>query len=125
MPDSPPGFLPYGHQSITEDDIAAVAEVLRGDWLTTGPAVTRFEDDLAARTGGAPSDAEVAQAFDVAAHTAGCDGEPVGQLLTGPHAAGLQQAQQLQHPARRFGHGNHPAVLIGLKLSYMADRVAL
>ena len=29
--------IPYGRQSINEDDIEAVAEVLRGDWLTTGP----------------------------------------------------------------------------------------
>lgn len=40
-------MLPYGHQSIDESDIEAVADVLRGDWLTTGPAVTAFEDDLA------------------------------------------------------------------------------
>ena len=36
-------FIPYGRQEIDEDDIAAVVEVLRGDWLTTGPAVDRFE----------------------------------------------------------------------------------
>jgi UDP-4-amino-4,6-dideoxy-N-acetyl-beta-L-altrosamine transaminase len=40
--------LPYGHQSVAEDDIAAVAEVLRGDWLTGGPAVAAFEHDVAA-----------------------------------------------------------------------------
>ncbi|NIJ14596.1 dTDP-4-amino-4,6-dideoxygalactose transaminase [Saccharomonospora amisosensis] len=45
-------FLPYGRQSISEEDIAAVAEVLRGDWLTTGPAVSRFEADLAELTEG-------------------------------------------------------------------------
>lgn len=39
--------VPYGRQSIDESDIEAVAQVLRGDWLTTGPAVTRFEDDIA------------------------------------------------------------------------------
>ena len=48
-------FLPYGRQSIVEADVEAVAEVLRGDWLTTGPAVERFESDLAARTGGVPA----------------------------------------------------------------------
>ncbi|TKG73483.1 DegT/DnrJ/EryC1/StrS family aminotransferase [Prauserella endophytica] len=48
-------FLPYGRQSIGDDDLAAVAEVLRGDWLTTGPAVQRFEADLAAQTGGTPA----------------------------------------------------------------------
>ncbi len=47
--------LPYGKQSITEDDIEAVAAVMRGDWLTTGPAVARFEADLAEWTGGTPT----------------------------------------------------------------------
>ncbi len=35
--------LPYGRQSIDEQDIAAVVEVLRSDFLTQGPAVQRFE----------------------------------------------------------------------------------
>ncbi|HEV7649577.1 MAG TPA: aminotransferase class V-fold PLP-dependent enzyme [Actinophytocola sp.] len=48
-------LLPYGRQSIVEDDVAAVAAVLRGDWLTTGPAVARFEADLASVTGGTPA----------------------------------------------------------------------
>lgn len=43
--------LPYGRQWIDEDDIQAVAAVLRSDWLTTGPAVDAFEDDIAAFTG--------------------------------------------------------------------------
>ncbi|MBB5777139.1 DegT/DnrJ/EryC1/StrS family aminotransferase [Nonomuraea jabiensis] len=47
-------MLPYGRQSIAESDIEAVAEVLRGDWLTTGPAVGRFEAELARWTGGVP-----------------------------------------------------------------------
>ncbi len=47
--------LPYGRQSIVEEDIEAVASVLRGDWLTTGPAVRRFEEDLSALVGGVPT----------------------------------------------------------------------
>ncbi|HEX8972942.1 DegT/DnrJ/EryC1/StrS family aminotransferase [Oryzihumus sp.] len=39
-------MLPYGRQSVDESDIEAVAQVLRGDWLTTGPAVAQFEQDL-------------------------------------------------------------------------------
>jgi perosamine synthetase len=35
--------LPYGHQSIDESDINALIDVLRSDWLTTGPAVQAFE----------------------------------------------------------------------------------
>jgi dTDP-4-amino-4,6-dideoxygalactose transaminase len=46
-------FLPYGRQSIDEDDIAAVSNVLRSDWLTGGPAVAQFEQAFA-RTVGAP-----------------------------------------------------------------------
>ncbi len=42
-------FLPYGRQSIEEDDIHAVVEVLRSDWLTTGPKVVEFEESFAAR----------------------------------------------------------------------------
>jgi dTDP-4-amino-4,6-dideoxygalactose transaminase len=45
-------MLPYGKQSITEAEIEAVGQVLRGDWLTTGPAVTAFEQALSERSGG-------------------------------------------------------------------------
>jgi UDP-4-amino-4,6-dideoxy-N-acetyl-beta-L-altrosamine transaminase len=39
--------IPYGRQSIDDDDIAAVVEVLKGDWLTQGPHVEQFEATLA------------------------------------------------------------------------------
>lgn len=42
-------FLPYGRQVIDEEDVAAVAAVLRGDWLTTGPSVEAFEAAFAER----------------------------------------------------------------------------
>jgi UDP-4-amino-4,6-dideoxy-N-acetyl-beta-L-altrosamine transaminase len=44
-------FLPYARQQIDEADIDAVISVLRGNWLTTGPTVARFEQALAARCG--------------------------------------------------------------------------
>jgi len=43
--------IPYGRQSIDDDDIAAVTRVLKGDWLTQGPHVAEFEDSIAARVG--------------------------------------------------------------------------
>jgi len=46
-------FLPYGRQSVDEADIQAVVEVLRSDWLTTGPKVAEFEQAFAARVGAA------------------------------------------------------------------------
>jgi len=44
-------LLPYGRQSISEADIQAVTDVLRSDWLTTGPKVPEFEEALAASVG--------------------------------------------------------------------------
>ncbi len=44
-------LLPYGRHEIDEDDIAAVARVLRSDWLTSGPAVGEFEGTLARAVG--------------------------------------------------------------------------
>ncbi|HHV28948.1 UDP-4-amino-4,6-dideoxy-N-acetyl-beta-L-altrosamine transaminase [Acetivibrio mesophilus] len=44
-------FIPYGRQWIDEDDINAVVEVLRGDYLTTGPKIKEFEENLAKYTG--------------------------------------------------------------------------
>ena len=43
--------LPYGRQTIEDDDIAAVAEALRADFLTTGPAVEAFEAAFALAVG--------------------------------------------------------------------------
>jgi len=40
-------MIPYGKQYIDEDDIQAVVEVLRSDWLTTGPKVDEFEHAVA------------------------------------------------------------------------------
>lgn len=40
-------MLPYGRQLIDDDDIAAVTEALRSDWLTTGPRVSTFEKAIA------------------------------------------------------------------------------
>jgi UDP-4-amino-4,6-dideoxy-N-acetyl-beta-L-altrosamine transaminase len=45
--------LPYGRHFIGDDDIESVARVLRGEFLTTGPAVPAFEEALAEATGSA------------------------------------------------------------------------
>jgi UDP-4-amino-4,6-dideoxy-N-acetyl-beta-L-altrosamine transaminase len=39
-------FIPYARQTISDDDIAAVVEVLRSDYLTQGPQIDLFEDSL-------------------------------------------------------------------------------
>jgi UDP-4-amino-4,6-dideoxy-N-acetyl-beta-L-altrosamine transaminase len=56
--------IPYATQSISEDDLTAVREVLTSGWLTQGPAVPRFERAFAQRHG-------VAHAVAVSNATAG------------------------------------------------------
>jgi len=46
-------MIPYGRQFIDEDDIRAVVDVLRSDWLTTGPKVAEFEQIFAGQVGAA------------------------------------------------------------------------
>ncbi|MEA2461617.1 MAG: hypothetical protein QOH90_1794, partial [Actinomycetota bacterium] len=44
-------MIPYGRQSVDEGDIEAIVRVLRGDWLTQGPFVEEFEEELASYLG--------------------------------------------------------------------------
>jgi len=41
-------LLPYGRQSLDDADVQAVVEVLKSDWLTTGPKVGEFEERFSA-----------------------------------------------------------------------------
>jgi len=45
------GFLPYGHQMIDEEDIAAVVATLRADYIAQGPQVERMEKTICEITG--------------------------------------------------------------------------
>lgn len=77
-------MLPYGRQSISEEDIAAVADVLRSDWLTTGPAVTAFESELSKLSGGhrAVSASSGTAALHIAYAAAGIS--PGDEVITTP-----------------------------------------
>lgn len=44
-------MIPYGKQTISEDDIAAVVRSLRSDFLTCGPEINAFEEEFAAFVG--------------------------------------------------------------------------
>lgn len=81
---SGPRFLPYGRQTIEEEDRRAVLEVLSSDWLTQGPAVERFESALAERCGArhAVAVANGTAALHLAALVAGI--EPGDRVLTSP-----------------------------------------
>ena len=64
-----PQLLPYGRQTIEEDDVAAVAAVLHSDWLTCGPVVEQFEEAFARKVGAA--EAVVCSSGTAALHLAG------------------------------------------------------
>ncbi|MEH6841409.1 UDP-4-amino-4,6-dideoxy-N-acetyl-beta-L-altrosamine transaminase, partial [Priestia megaterium] len=44
-------YLPYGKQSIDDEDIQTVINVLKGDFITTGPTINQFEEKVAAYVG--------------------------------------------------------------------------
>src|SRR5215472_11974664 len=77
-------FLPYGRQSVEEADIQAVVDVLRSDWLTTGPKVREFEEMFAARVGArhAVSFSSGTAALHGAAFAAGL--KPGDEAITSP-----------------------------------------
>lgn len=77
-------LLPYGRQSIDEDDVQAVVDALRSDWLTTGPKVGEFEEAFAAWVGAkfAISFSSGTAALHAAAYTAGLG--PGDEAITTP-----------------------------------------
>ncbi|HEY8669332.1 MAG TPA: UDP-4-amino-4,6-dideoxy-N-acetyl-beta-L-altrosamine transaminase [Terriglobales bacterium] len=77
-------LLPYGTQEILEEDIQAVVDTLRSDWLTTGPKVNEFEEAFAAWVGArhAISFSSGTAALHAAAFAAGLG--PGDEAITSP-----------------------------------------
>ena len=77
-------LLPYGRQSVDEADIQAVVDVLRSNWLTTGPKVGEFEESFAAYVGAghAVSFSSGTAALHAAAFAAGL--KPGDEAITTP-----------------------------------------
>ena len=69
-------FIPYGRQSINEQDIEAVVNVLKSDYLTTGPKIAEFERKVADYTGAKYA---VAIANGTAALHAACYAARIGE----------------------------------------------
>ena len=44
-------MIPYGRQSISDEDINSVLEALKSDWLTQGPKVEKFEKEIVKKIG--------------------------------------------------------------------------
>jgi UDP-4-amino-4,6-dideoxy-N-acetyl-beta-L-altrosamine transaminase len=96
-------FLAYARQVIGEDDIAAVADVLRGDWLTTGPAVEAFESALAGAVG--------------AKHAIVCN-SGTAALYIAARAAGLKEGDAVIVPSITFLATASANVLAGLEVVF-------
>lgn len=77
-------FIPYGRQWIDDDDIQAVVEVLKSDYLTTGPKIKEFEEKLAETAGAKYA---VAVSNGTAALHAACFAAGIGggdEVITSP-----------------------------------------
>ena len=77
-------MIPYGRQTIEEDDIEEVVKVLKSDFLTTGPKVAEFERAVAEYVGAKYA---VAISNDTAALHAACHAAGIGpgdEVITTP-----------------------------------------
>jgi perosamine synthetase len=91
-------MIPYGRQSIDDDDIAAVVRVLKSDWLTTGPEIAALESDFARFCG-------AAEAVAVSSGTAA--------LHAAYHALGLGPGDEVIVPALTFAATANAAAYLG------------
>lgn len=96
-------MLPYGRQVIDDDDVAAVAQVLRSDFLTTGPAVESFEAALAETVG---------------AKYAVCCNSGTAALYLAARAAGLGAGDTVIVPAITFLATASANVLAGVEVVF-------
>ena len=88
-------FIPYGHQSISNEDIEAVVDILRGDWLTMGPSVEQFECAFADYIG-------VREAVTFSSGTAALHGAM--------YAAGVRSGDCVVAPSMTFAATSNAAV---------------
>jgi perosamine synthetase len=93
-------MIPYGRQTIGEDDIDAVSAVLKSDWLTTGPEVEAFEKDVAAVVGAR---------FGVAVNSG------TAALHCAYRAAGIGPGDEVIVPTMTFAATANAALYLGAK----------
>jgi perosamine synthetase len=96
--DCRPMPIPYGRQSVDDRDVQAVVDVLRGDWLTQGPAVTEFEEAFAATC-------DVPYAVAFSSGTAG--------LHAAAFAAGVGRGDEVVTSALTFAASANCAAYVG------------
>ncbi len=92
--------IPYSRQLIEDDDIKAVAEVLKSDYLTQGPKVTEFENALAEYC-----DAKFAVVFS----------NGTAALHASYFAAGIKEGDEVIIPPITFAATGNAALYLGAK----------
>ena len=92
--------IPYGRQWIDEDDINAVVEVLKGDWITQGPKIEDFERALAKYVG-----AKYAVAFN----------SGTSALHGAMFAAGVKEGDEIITTPITFVATSNSALYVGAK----------
>ena len=94
-----PGIqLPYGRQWVEEEDVRAVAEILRADWITSGPRIPAFEAAVARFVG-------AREGVAVSSGTAA--------LHAAIHAAGVGEGDEVVVPAMTFASSANAVVFEG------------
>ena len=101
---APTPAIPYGRQWVDDDDIAAVAEVLAGDFLTTGAAVNAFEQGLCRATG----------ATNAVALSSG-----TAALHAMYHAAGLSSGDEIVTSPLTFAGTANAALYLGATVRFV------
>src|SRR6056297_2263340 len=96
-------MIPYGRQSIDVQDITAVVETLRSDWLTQGPAVERFETGLAD--------------YCQAKHAVACN-SGTAALHMAYAAAGIGPGKTVVVPANTFLATANAAIYLGAEVRF-------
>lgn len=96
-------MIPYGRQSIDQDDIDAVVASLKSDWLTQGPALKRFESQLAEQT---------AAKFAVACNSG------TAALHMAFAAAGIGPGDTVVVPANTFLATANAAIYLGAEVRF-------
>ena len=95
-------MIPYGKQSISDEDVLAVSAALKSDWLTIGPLVENFENEIE-KIVGAPS-------ISVSSGTAA--------LHCAYAAIGIKTGDEVITPPITFVATQATAVLMGAKIVF-------
>ncbi len=96
-------WLPYGHQSISETDIAAVEAALRSEWLTQGPLIEEFERAVAKRC-------QIEHAVAFSSGTAALHGAY--------YAAGISAGDEVITTGMSFAATSNAALYLGASVTF-------